>query len=150
MNNLDALLPSVKKMALEFLKKLDLAGIKYSVIETRRSQDVQDAYFSQGRDDPEVVNEKRKKAGLYALSENECKKVITKAKVSKHTSGLALDVAPVVNGKILWTIDATEKANYWKRLGEIGESCGFVWGGRWTPLDKYGLGWDLPHFEGKE
>ena len=150
MNNLDALLPSVKKMALEFLKKLDLAGIKYSVIETRRSQAVQDAYYSQGRDSPETIAEKRKKAGLYAISDAEAKRIVTKAKVSKHTSGSAVDIAPVIDGKIPWTVDTKTKADLWRRMGEIGESCGLVWGGRWIPLDSFGLGWDLPHFEGKE
>ena len=65
-------------------------------------------------------------------------------------SGKAIDIVPILNKKIPWTVDTKEKESAWKKLGEIGESCGLEWGGKWTPLDCFGLGWDLPHFQEKE
>lgn len=149
MNNLDALLPSVKKTVNEFLKKLDAAGLKYSVIETRRTAAVQAAYYAQGRSSLETINALRVAAGLREIGALEAKNVITRAKVSNHQSGEAVDIVPVINKKCLWVVNTQEQADLYKKMGEIAESCGLVWGGRWEPLDKWGLGWDSVHVEAK-
>jgi len=148
--NTESLNPKFQGLVKDFLKKLDDAKIMYSVLETLRTQSTQDAYYSQGRDSLETTNAKRKEAGLYAITENENKRIITKTKSSKHIFGMAIDIVPIINKKIPWSVDTKEKADAWKKLGEIGESCGLEWGGKWTPLDSFGLGWDLPHFQWKE
>jgi len=49
-----------------------------------------------------------------------------------HNFGLAVDIVAYVDGKWTWET----KGINWKRLGEIGESFGFTWGGRWKhPYD---------------
>lgn len=71
---------------------------------------------------------------------------------SKHQDGLAIDVCPLetfqLHGpdKLQWDT----KDPVWKKLGELGESVGMRWGGRFTPLNTRGIGWDPGHFEFKE
>jgi len=149
MNNLDALLPSVKDTVNKFLKKLDAAGLKYAIIETRRTEATQAAYYAQGREPIETINALRQLAGLGNISPIEAKNVITKARKSRHQSGEAVDIVPVVNKKCVWVIRTPEEAALYKEFGALAESVGLSWGGRWTPLDKNGLGWDLPHYEVK-
>lgn len=61
---------------------------------------------------------------------------------SKHLDGHAIDVAPyeqyALHGRNKVTWDA--KLRIWQEIGEIGEACGLVWGGRWKQKD-------LGHFE---
>lgn len=147
MNSIDQLKPEARDKAKVFLRKLDAYGFLYSVLETLRTAETQAAYYAQGREKPESVNKLRVIAGLPPISEAEANRIITKAKKSKHQDGNALDIVPILNKRIPWIPDTPEKVETWKKLGEVGESCGFSWGGRWTPLDKNGLGWDLPHFE---
>jgi D-alanyl-D-alanine carboxypeptidase-like protein len=56
---------------------------------------------------------------------------------SKHLVGLAIDIAPfetyLLHGpdKLKW--DSSDPV--WRRLGEIGEGLGLLWGGRWPHAD---------------
>ena len=54
---------------------------------------------------------------------------------SYHNYGLAFDVVEISNGEALYTNPD------WNLIGQIGESFGLAWGGRWlSPIDK-------PHFQ---
>ncbi len=57
---------------------------------------------------------------------------------SKHQHFLAIDVVPVIKGKLQW-----HNYKLWKKVGEIGEKQGLTWGGRWRKFVDY------PHFEYK-
>lgn len=130
-----------------FIAKLNEQKIPYKVIETLRTEAVQRAYYAQGREPLAVVNIKRRSAGLWEIGESENKRKITWTLESKHLKGLAIDIVPVFDGKIPWNINSNEIAQLFMRFGLIGESCGLEWGGRWTPIDKFGIGKDAPHFE---
>jgi len=85
-------------------------------------------------------------------------------KKSYHQSGLALDLVPVINGKMTWE---NRKAflvirklmfDAWTSLqvqGKIPKEYYLHWGGFWGAVDKNNdgiqqeneLGWDSPHFE---
>ncbi len=54
---------------------------------------------------------------------------------SNHNFALAFDVVPVVNGKLDWN------SKEWQKIGKIGKSLGFKWGGDWKSIKDY------PHFE---
>ena len=149
MKNLDSLVPSFKSKVVVFLNKLDTEKITYAIIETRRTQETQDAYYAQGRKPKEEINAMRSKIGLYLLGDDEAKRIVTQTKNSKHILGLAIDIIPTINNAPLWTVNTPEKIKLYKRMGEIGISCGLDWGGSWTPFDVNGLGWDLPHFQEK-
>lgn len=57
---------------------------------------------------------------------------------SKHNYGAAIDVAPLnEKGQPHWPEDDA----LWQRIGELGESVGLKWGGRWSGFK------DRPHFE---
>lgn len=59
---------------------------------------------------------------------------------SKHLTGDAIDLAPLVNGAIDWNT----KNPVWTQMGVIGEALGLVWGGRWHSTPDWG------HFEYNE
>jgi len=53
-----------------------------------------------------------------------------------HVQGIAFDCVPEVNGKAVWG-----DGNLWQNIGELGETVGLEWGGRWTKFP------DRPHFQ---
>lgn len=119
-------------------KKLKELGVEeITVVETKRTLAVQMAYYSRGRMNAKDVKEMYRVAGLYALSTEEANTKNTWTLESKHIEGKAVDIAPMKNGVIWW--NAPEEV--WQTMGEIGESCGLKWGGRWKDCK------DTPHFE---
>jgi peptidoglycan L-alanyl-D-glutamate endopeptidase CwlK len=93
-------------------------GIDVILTSTYRDKESQDALYAQGRTTPG--------------------KKVTNAKggQSMHNWRVAFDVVPVINGKAVWNDD-----NLWNRVGEIGESVGLEWGGRWSKFI------DKPHLQ---
>ena len=146
MGKLNLLKPEVRRYFDDFIGRLDQQGLRYSILETLRTVEVQEAYYAQGRKPLEEINELRKKAGLYLLGEEEGKKIITKTMQSVHLTGRAADIVPVVNGKIPWDITA-DNAELWLTFGRLGQEAGLEWGGTWTPLNQFGIGWDAPHYQ---
>jgi hypothetical protein len=115
------------------------------VIETLRTAEVQTAYYAQGRKPLSEVNELRKKAGLYLLSEAENKNIITNAAYSVHQDGGAIDLCPERPDKpgFPWW---NAPQGVWEELGALAEEHGLDWcaGGYGKVWAK---GWDNPHFE---
>jgi len=124
-----------------FLCNLDteLGEEYYIVFEGRRAVAVQEAYYAQGRDSLEVVNEKRRRAGLPHLRSEKENYIITWTLESKHIKGLAMDVLPVdSNGNPTW-----DTAHYMRQfiiIRDCAKKCGLVCGADWKPED-----W--PHYE---
>ena len=147
MGKIDLLAPEARPYFDLFLRKLDAEGLRYSVLETLRSPEVQAAYYAQGRKPLEEINALRKRAGLYPLTEVEGKRIVTKTMRSVHLTGKAADIAPVMGGKIPWNIRSREIAGLWLAFGRLGREAGLEWGGSWPPLDVYGIGWDAPHYQ---
>lgn len=149
---LDGLRPEFRVKVEEMLGILDGTGFKYRIIEGFRSTAVQKAYYAQGRNNVEVVNEWRRRANLGPITEK-ANKVITKCDgervKSKHQSGLAVDIVPVVDGKLLWETSSEKAKELWTHLGQVGKMVGLEWGGDWDKTAST-LGWDCPHFEMKE
>lgn len=65
--------------------------------------------------------------------------IVTKARPgdSYHQYGLAFDVVPVAYKNLK---DWNPSGPYWQTIGQIGESLGLEWGGRWSSPDE-------PHFQ---
>lgn len=119
----------------EKLKELGVTDIAIS--ETFRDVSTQMAYYSRGRM-PNVndVQEMYRAAGLWKITAEDARKPITWTMNSKHLTGDAIDLVPM-RGSVTWWAAPKE---VWERMGEIGESVGMAWGGRWKNAD-------TPHFE---
>lgn len=85
----------------------------------------------------------KEQAALYAQGRTAPGKIVTWAQPgsSAHNYGLAFDFVPLVRGKPLWNPKTTEEKRIWARMGEIGESLGLEWGGRWAKSP------DMPHLQ---
>lgn len=105
-------------MAQNFVNKCSSQGITVQITSTYRSIEEQDRLYAQGR----------------TTTGN----VVTNAKggQSMHNWKVALDFVPVKNGVAQWN-----DKELFTKIGQIGESCGFEWGGRWTSF------LDLPHLQ---
>jgi D-alanyl-D-alanine dipeptidase len=140
--------PEVKQVFEKFVAALKKQGLRYSILETLRTQEVQDAYFAQGRKSPEEVNRLRQIAGLRPIGKDEAGRIITKVRRSAHQEGIAADIVPVLpDGSIPWNINTPQIASLWLTFGKLGKEAGLEWGGTWTPLNQFGIGWDAPHYQ---
>lgn len=119
MKDISLLLPKVQEMTNHFISVCKDRGYTVIITSTLRTEKEQNALYAQGRTTPGDV--------------------VTNAKFgdSLHNYGVAIDFAPVDNnGNIPWSNKAL-----FTTIGEIGESCGFEWGGRWVSF------LDLPHLQ---
>ena len=142
MAHLDDLRPKTKKLCELWIEECRKAGINLVVTQTFRSPQLQEAYYSQGREQLSQVNARRKKVGLSEIKEHE-NKIVTKAKAgsSPHNYGLAWDFAPIVNGKINW-----DNLDLFRKCGEISKKISFdgytlEWGGDFKTIK------DFPHIQ---
>ena len=106
--DLKELIPQAKSRAESFVRECKKQGIDVLITSTYRDFESQNALYAQGRT----------KAG----------KRVTNAKggQSWHNFRCAFDFVPMVNGKAQWN-----DARTFKRCGEIAESVGLEWAGRW-------------------
>lgn len=111
---IEDLIPEMQDKYKAFADAMDIVGVDFVVTCTYRSQEEQNVLYAQGRTTPG--------------------KVVTWTKNSRHTQRDAFDIAILKNGKITW--DDTD----YREAGNVGESVGLVWGGRWNPPD-------YPHFQ---
>lgn len=119
MKDVSLLLPKVQTMADKFLAGCKLSGYNVVITSTYRNEVEQNELYAKGRTSPGNV--------------------VTNAKFgdSLHNWKVAIDFAPVdKNGNIPWG----DKLLF-SKIGEIGESCGFEWGGRWETF------LDMPHLQ---
>lgn len=127
--HLEDLVPVVRSMAVSFIALAEntIEGLKIIVTCTRRDAERQDALFAIGR---------RNIAG---------EKIVTNCKggESYHEFGVAFDIFPMLFGKpVMMQQDGDQVSDpIWQTLGEIGESCGLEWAGRWKHFP------EGPHFQ---
>ena len=109
--------PKFRRKVKRMLAKAKREGIELRVISAYRDCEEQNKLYAQGRSTPG--------------------KIVTNAKCGKssHNYKRAVDVVEFRNGVPIW-----ESLN-WNRIGEIGESVGLEWGGRWKSFK------DRPHFQ---
>lgn len=114
--NTSQLRPKIKRMMEAFIAEAKKQGINLIVTQGLRT-----------------IEEQNK---LYAIGRTIKGSKVTNAKggESNHNYGCAIDVVPVSGGKALWNCD-------WNKIGRIGKSIGFSWGGDWKSFP------DRPHFE---
>lgn len=93
-------------------------GVTLQIVQGLRTVEEQDKLFAKGRTAPG--------------------KIVTKARGGKswHNYGLAVDLAPVINGKVSWSENFD-----WSIIGKLGKKEGLFWGGDWKNFQ------DRPHLE---
>jgi peptidoglycan L-alanyl-D-glutamate endopeptidase CwlK len=112
---LDDLSPRFRPLAFQLLARTVEAGIPVVIVDTLRTAAEHQANLAKG---------------------------VSWTARSRHLDGDAIDICPYAT----WDAAGPDKLNWnvndpaWKRLGEIGESLGLRWGGRWRQRD-------LGHFE---
>ena len=101
--------PTVAKMCNNFISKCEKSGIDILITSTYRDKESQNALYAQGR--------------------TTTGKIVTNAKggQSWHNWHVAFDFVPIKHGKAQW-----EDIELFTHCGEIAESCGLEWAGRWT------------------
>jgi peptidoglycan LD-endopeptidase CwlK len=141
MRNIESLSPKMKEKVLQFTAILKAMDIQFFIHDTFRTTAEQEALFAQGRFDIDFVNRLRYKAGMPLIPESENRRIVTKCdgvkKKSRHQSGNAIDIVPMEKGRPVWPNPSDKR---WLAMGEVGESLGLEWGGRWTDPD-------CPHYE---
>jgi peptidoglycan L-alanyl-D-glutamate endopeptidase CwlK len=107
--NINDLHPKVAAMTTEFVNRCKAANIDVIITSTYRDIESQNALYEQGRSLPG--------------------KKVTNAKggQSFHNWKVAFDFCPIVNGKAAWS-----DAALFTKCGEIAESVGLEWAGRWV------------------
>lgn len=107
--NINDLHPKVTAMCSEFINRCKAQGIDVIITSTYRDAASQNELYAQGRTKPgkKVTN--------------------AKAGQSYHNWRVAFDFVPIVNGKAQWNDLKT-----FNKCGEIAESVGLEWAGRWT------------------
>jgi peptidoglycan L-alanyl-D-glutamate endopeptidase CwlK len=98
----------------QFIAECDKAGIDVIITSTYRDNESQAALYAQGRTAPGAK--------------------VTNAKPGQsfHNWRVAFDFVPIVHGKADYKNLAT-----FKRCGEIAESLGLEWAGRWKTMKEY-------------
>lgn len=121
LSQLATLQPSVQPIFRSFLDACEAAGIPCDAVQGTRSFESQQILYNQGIDnDPSTPKVTNAKPGD-----------------SYHQYGLAIDAVPRAYKALP---DWNPNGPLWVRIGEIGESFGLEWGGRWSRPDR-------PHFQ---
>lgn len=125
--NIFDLCVELRRAYVRFDAAMHAAGIDYIVTCTYRSNDEQQRLYNQGRTSPgpKVTNAKPGQS-LHNCTD-----------ANGKPASRAFDICLIKNGKCDW--DANNPN--WKKAGEIGESCGLEWAGRWTSFREF------PHFQ---
>lgn len=136
---LEDLHPRVQPMAQAFLDKCKAEGIDILITCTYRDSEAQNALYARGR--------------TLTSEHGQTVKIVTNAKggQSAHQYRLAFDMVPIRDGKPVWGMTGADLM-LWMRVGDIAESCGFEWAGRWPkfkefPHCQYLGGHPLSYFE---
>lgn len=114
--------PAIRQRTRNFIAAAERQGMKLRITSGKRTFPEQQKLYDQGRT-----------ASSIAKGE----KIVTNAKpgASFHNYALGFDVVEIKDGQGLW-----DNPN-WSKIGALGKSFGFEWGGEWTSFK------DLPHFE---
>jgi peptidoglycan L-alanyl-D-glutamate endopeptidase CwlK len=121
---IEDLIPEMQTKAREFAGRMAEIGIPFMFTCTYRSQSDQDELWSHGRN-------------------GDARPKVTWTKKSKHTDRTAFDIAILNNGQPVWDVKVNVNENDlpdYQEAGQVGESIGLVWGGRFKNAD-------CPHFE---
>ena len=109
---IEDLAPAVQQRAKSLVNAAKDAGVDLLITSTYRSNEEQAALYAQGRTKPGAIVTNARPGDSY------------------HNWRCALDVVPLRNGKPVWGTTGPD-GDLWRKIGELGESVGLEWAGRW-------------------
>jgi len=154
--DLNDLQPQVTRKAERFLSVCVAANLDVLICCTQRSHEEQARLFRQGRSLNDIEARAEKLAHefhrpdlaaiLMGVGPQHETLIVTWAAPgqSLHYYGLALDGVPMRHGKPVWGRSSLEDRERWNQYGDLGESVGLQWAGRW-PRGKA----EFPHLQEK-
>jgi len=110
--------PDLQVLALKHIAACEAAGIKLLIYDTHRSEAEQDEAYAVGR-----FGDKRKIITTKRGGESKHNNVDSQGK----PAALAYDCVGMLYGKPQWANDVM-----YLKIGQLAESLGLVWAGRWT------------------
>lgn len=116
---IEDLVPQLQEKYRLFAAKMADAGLDFIVTCTYRPQVEQNALYAQGRTSPGPI--------------------VTWTRNSRHKNRRAFDFAIIKHGKPVWDIAADTNSDGhpdYDEAGQIAESCGLKWGGRFKRPDR--------------
>lgn len=116
--NLDELLPKPRELCQAFIDACKAEGIDVLITSTYRDAESQNALYAVGRTTIGANPKPTKPLGDIVTN--------ARAGLSFHNWRVAFDFVPLVNGKAIWNDN-----KLFTRCGEIAESVGLEWAGRW-------------------
>lgn len=143
--SIDALRPALRGRARVFEHCMEEAGIAGGFNETGRDPLVQKAYYLQGREPLEVVNQARLEAGIWPLTPEENRRRITDTLQSAHLEGRAFDWCPY-RDPVKKYFDWNPPRKVIDIMAAVGKELGLTWGGDFKRIDGTPF-FDWPHFE---
>lgn len=141
--------PELRKKFYLFREAMLVEGLQFIITCTARTVKEQIALYAQGREGILETNRLRINAGLPVISIAENRRKVTWTLQSKHLIDLddgdprndlarAFDIALTREWHPHWDIKADVNADQiadYRQAGEIGESVGLTWGGRYRSPD---------------
>lgn len=121
-------------------RALELCELQFEVVQGARSQNEQDHLYGKGRTGAQCVA-----VGIPATFARPGEAKVTWTRKSNHIGGKAIDVVPVIAGKINW--DDSGKLGAWPKIADAFKraaaelNIAIEWGGDWKSTK------DRPHFE---
>jgi peptidoglycan L-alanyl-D-glutamate endopeptidase CwlK len=132
---LEDLSKTMQPLCRAFLDKCRADGMDVIIICTYRSSEEQNREYSKGR---------TTSSGIGVTAKRPLGRTVTNAKGGQsyhnrtdsqgNPAAEAFDFLPLHNGKAVWNTTGQD-FELWLRAGEIGESLGLVWGGRFKMRD---------------
>jgi len=140
---LKTLHPSFRQKAIDFFNKAEDQGFQLDMVYGFRSIELQNNLYAQGR----IFSSVKDKKGRIVNRSSVCTNA--RGGTSYHNYGLAFDfkIIGYKTCKKTSSVANLKPKQRWEqgmeKMGQLGESLGMTWGGRWTRLR------DRPHFQYK-
>lgn len=117
--NISDLNPKLQTLCVKFVSACEAHNIDILITSTYRDAESQNAIYATGRTTK----------GANPTASNPMGSILTNAKAGQsfHNYRIAFDFVPLKNGKAIWNDLAL-----FTQCGEIAESVGLEWAGRWT------------------
>lgn len=131
--------PILQAWTLKIVEAAAYHNLYFAAFMGLRTWELQDALYSQGREQLDVVNARRSLAGLGPITAEENKKIVTNARGgdSWHNYGLAVDLVEDGDAQQAGVQWSWSKNLDYLSLGKVVQTTRLEWGGLWKSIKDY-------------